>query len=236
MIDITHENTSIYEYVYEIQTPPGWEEFFNKLETKKEIAQISEKLDLEPDKKIIYPNVPYVFYALFLVPPEQIKVLIIGQDPYHGPNQAMGLAFSVQKGQKIPPSLQNIFKELGIRPDHGSLVSWAKQGVLLINATCTVLRAKPNCHNDMWDNFTRLLIQYIRNKPKVALLWGSFAINIGKDLICEKICTTHPSPMSAYNNNTKYPAFIGSKCFEKANEILEKNGLSQIDWFIKNKK
>lgn len=239
---INYRNTSIAEYIYEICMPPGWEEFFAIKNVKSIIKGIStiisESLDNNEELQI-FPKLPYLMYALFITPPESIKVIIIGQDPYHGKNQAMGLSFSVQKDTPIPSSLNNIFNELinnkllQAKPDHGSLTKWAKQGVLLINAAFTVIEDSPNSHAKLWIEFTSELLSYINNltQPKVALLWGKYAHDLGnKYLSCEKIMTTHPSGLSARKNSKTAPAFIGSGCFQKANDFLINNDLSPINW------
>ena len=189
----------------------------------------------EYNKKTIFPPQDYIFNALKLTSYENTKVVIVGQDPYHGVNQANGLSFSVQKGIKLPPSLQNIYKELendlGIKPKtHGDLTNWAKQGVLMLNAVLTVEKDKAASHRNLgWEPFTDYIIKLLnkKDKPVVFILWGNFAkekvkfINNPKHFI---ITSPHPSPFSAYSG------FFGSKPFSKTNEFLKKNNLKEINW------
>ncbi|MFC5282874.1 uracil-DNA glycosylase [Pedobacter alpinus] len=185
---------------------------------------------------LIYPKNSDIFNAFELTTFDNIKVVILGQDPYHGANQAHGLSFSVQDGIKTPPSLQNIYKELqtdidGFKiPLNGNLTNWAKQGVLLLNTTLTVNAGKAGSHQKQgWEQFTDMVIKTISEKRDhiVFILWGAFAqqkevlIDPSKHFI---IKSTHPSPFSAYNG------FFGSKPFSKTNEYLNKNGLAGIDW------
>lgn len=186
----------------------------------------------------VYPPAAEVFNALKLTPFEKVKVVILGQDPYHGPNQAMGLSFSVAKGVKKPPSLQNIFKELhndlGITvPSHGCLKSWAEQGVLLLNATLTVQANKAHSHADIgWQTFTDKVIKSLNSHPKgvVFMLWGSSAQKKETLIDNKKHCilkAPHPSPLSAHRG------FLGCHHFSKANAWLISQGRKPIDWSIK---
>lgn len=186
-------------------------------------------------KHTIYPNETEIFNALNSTSFENIKVVILGQDPYHGPGQAHGLSFSVPKGIPIPPSLKNIYKEMEAEygtkmPPHGDLTGWAKQGVLLLNATLTVRKARPGSHQDKgWEDFTDAIIRAVNEKREhvVFLLWGSSAQKKGalidrkKHLVLE---APHPSPLSAYRG------FLGCGHFEKANDHLIKHGLKPIEW------
>jgi len=190
------------------------------------------------DNKIIYPPLKDTFNALNLTPFNNVNVVIIGQDPYHGTNQAHGLSFSVKDGIKHPPSLSNIFKELtkdlGIPyPKNGNLTSWSKQGVLLLNATLTVEESKANSHQNIgWQKFTDSIIKHISDEKEgvIFLLWGGFARKKGakidklKHYILE---TGHPSPLSA---NRGY--WFGNNHFSKTNELLKKMGKTPIDWEI----
>ena len=189
----------------------------------------------EYDTKTIYPPKEYLFNALKLTSYKDTKVVIVGQDPYHGEHQAHGLSFSVQKGVKLPPSLQNIFKELdsdlGIKPSlDGDLTNWAKQGVLLLNAVLTVEKDKAASHRNLgWELFTDYIIKTLNKKdePVVFILWGNFAKEKAKLITNPKhyvIMSPHPSPFSAYTG------FFGSKPFSKTNEFLLKNNLKPIDW------
>ena len=187
------------------------------------------------DHKIIYPHSKHWFNAFNATTFEQVKVVILGQDPYHGPGQAHGLCFSVQQGVRFPPSLRNIFKELnqdiGMEmPQSGSLQSWAKQGVLLLNATLTVEQHKAGSHQGKgWETFTDHVIQQLDQQREglVFLLWGSYAqrkgqfINNDKHLVLKSV---HPSPLSAHRG------FLGCKHFSKTNDWLVARGLDPINW------
>ncbi len=187
--------------------------------------------------KIIYPPGPQIFNAFNTTPFDKVKVVILGQDPYHGPGQAHGLCFSVQKGVPPPPSLVNIFKELqediGFRiPNHGNLTNWAQQGVFLLNASLTVRAGEPMSHSKIgWAQFTDTVINKISTLKKnvVFLLWGKFAqeksmlIDQGRHLILR---AAHPSPLSAHNG------FFGCRHFSKTNEYLVSKGIDPIDWTI----
>ena len=189
----------------------------------------------EYDNKIIYPPKEDIFAALKNTSFKDVKVVIVGQDPYHGEGEAMGLSFSVHDGIKLPPSLKNIYKELeddlGIKPvNSGDLTKWTKEGVLLLNATLTVIKDTPNSHSKLgWDKFTDYVIKKIntKNEPVVFILWGNFArskkvyITNPKHLVIE---SAHPSPFSARSG------FFGSKPFSKTNEFLTKNNIKPIDW------
>lgn len=187
------------------------------------------------DNNIVYPIKENIFNALKLTPYEKVKVVIMGQDPYHGENEAHGLSFSVQKGINIPPSLKNIYKELNndlgitIALD-GDLTKWAKEGVLLLNSVLTVYKDNPASHKNIgWERLTDYIIKILNEKeePIVFILWGNFAkekkkyITNKKHLIIE---STHPSPFSANNG------FFGSKPFSKTNEFLIKNKIKPINW------
>ncbi|WKL56941.1 uracil-DNA glycosylase [Asticcacaulis sp. ZE23SCel15] len=185
--------------------------------------------------KRIFPKGSEYFAALNLTPLDQVRVVILGQDPYHGEGQAHGLSFSVKPGVKTPPSLVNIYKELqadlGIPPArHGFLEHWAKQGVLLLNAVLTVEMAQAASHQGKgWEKFTDAVIRAVNDLPHpvVFILWGAYAqkkaafVNADKHLV---IKSAHPSPLSAHNG------FLGSKPFSKTNEFLKSKGLNPIDW------
>ncbi|MBK7870379.1 MAG: uracil-DNA glycosylase [Saprospiraceae bacterium] len=184
--------------------------------------------------KTIYPPGSLIFNAFNTTPFDQVKVVILGQDPYHNPGEAMGLSFSVPKGIKIPPSLQNIYKELHDDitisiPNHGDLTNWATQGVFLLNAMLTVERNKPQSHQKIgWQNFTDAVIHKLSEQREhlVFMLWGNFArkkntlIDSSKHLILE---APHPSPLAG-------GGFFGCKHFSKANNYLKDNGQTPIDW------
>lgn len=194
-----------------------------------------KKIEHEYKTKTCYPAYENIFNALKMTPYEKVKVVIIGQDPYHGEGQAHGLSFSVQKGIAKPPSLQNIFKELkddlGIPiSENGDLTKWAKEGVLLLNSILTVEKNKPLSHKDYgWQLLTDHIIKILnqKNTPIVFILWGSFArskktfITNSKHLIIE---SAHPSPLSAYNG------FFGSKPFSKTNQFLKANKIKEVDF------
>ena len=200
--------------------------------------KLREFLKEEYSTRIIYPDMHNIFNALKLTPYENVKVVILGQDPYHGPGQAHGLCFSVRKGVEPPPSLKNIFKEISTEfgypiPPHGELTSWAEQGVLLLNTVLTVRSGTPNSHKGKgWEILTDKIISLLneRTEPIVFLLWGANArskkslITNTRHLVLE---TVHPSPLSAYNG------FFGCDHFKKANIFLRNNGLEIIDWSIK---
>jgi uracil-DNA glycosylase len=187
--------------------------------------------------RTIYPNMYDIFNALHYTPFSKVKAVILGQDPYHGPNQAHGLSFSVKPGVEPPPSLKNIFAELHNDlgcpiPDHGCLIPWAEQGVLLLNTVLTVREGQPNSHRGVgWEIFTDRVIEVLnqREEPVVYILWGSAAqskvslIDTSKHYI---IRSPHPSPLSAHRG------FFGSRPFSKTNAILRQLGLEEIDWEI----
>jgi len=192
----------------------------------------------EYETKIIYPKQTEIFKAFHNTSYQNTKVVILGQDPYHGENQAEGLSFSVKIGIQKPPSLQNIFKELkedlGYEiPTNGSLVQWTEEGVLLLNTVLTVEAGKPASHKDLgWEKFTDEVIKKLneKNSPVVFILWGSFARSKKKFItnpIHYIIESPHPSPFSAYNG------FFGSKPFSKTNNFLVSKGLKPINWEIK---
>lgn len=188
--------------------------------------------------KVIYPKATEFFKAFDYVPFEKVKVVILGQDPYHGPDQAHGLCFSVKKGVRPPPSLVNIYKELmtdvGIeKPQHGFLQSWAEQGVLLLNSVLSVEAGIAGSHAKRgWETFTDKVIEVInqRKEPVIFMLWGSYAqkkaafVDRKKHLVLESV---HPSPLSAHRG------FLGCKHFSQANNFLIKNNLKPIDWNVK---
>ncbi len=186
----------------------------------------------------IYPNMNDIFNALKYTDYKDVKVVILGQDPYHQPNQAHGLCFSVKKGVNPPPSLQNMYKEIHAEygypiADHGELTYWAEQGVLLLNTVLTVRESQPNSHKGMgWEIFTDDVISLLNQRPEpmVFLLWGANARAKTK-LITNPahlvLTSAHPSPLSAYNG------FFGNNHFKKANEFLKQNGMTEIDWQIR---
>lgn len=214
-----------------------WDEILKDEWEKPYYKKLRTFLKEEYSKYTVYPDMYDLFNALRYTSFHNTKVVIIGQDPYHEPNQAHGLCFSVKKGVEAPPSLKNIYKELNSDigfciPDHGELTDWAKQGVLLLNTVLTVRRGQANSHKGMgWENFTDRVIEELNKKstPVVFLLWGANArkkAEIINNPIHKKLITVHPSPLSAYGG------FFGCKHFSKANEILKQNGLEPINWQI----
>jgi len=218
-----------------VQIEEGWKLALNDEFNKPYFPLIKQFIVEQKAKgKTVYPPGSLVFNAFNLTPYHQLKVVILGQDPYHGPGQAEGLCFSVPQGIKPPPSLVNIFKELktdlGITPpNHGSLVKWAQQGVLLLNASLTVNAGEANSHAKCgWQTFTDAVIKKISDDKEgiVFLLWGNFArakkvlIDTNKHFVLE---AAHPSPLSG-------GAFFGSRHFSQTNEILKKQGKTEIDW------
>lgn len=185
----------------------------------------------------IYPPGPEIFAALDATPFDQTRVVILGQDPYHGPNQAQGLCFSVKPGVAIPPSLQNIYKEMASDlnvpvPGHGDLRSWAEQGVLLLNAVLTVRAGQANSHQGKgWESFTDKVIEILNEQREnlVFILWGSYAQKKGSAIDRNRHCvirSPHPSPLSAYRG------FFGSRPFSRCNHYLRETGQSEIHWAI----
>ena len=213
-----------------------WDKFLNEEFQKPYFKELSEFLKREYRTKTIYPPKKEVFSSFYFTDMDKVKVVILGQDPYHEPGQACGMCFAVKPGVRLPPSLQNIYKEiqddLGIPMNYnnGYLVKWAKQGVLLINSVMTVEKGRANSHaGHGWETFTNNVIEKINtlDQPVVYLLWGNNArqkkqlITNPKHLILE---TVHPSPLSVYRG------FFGCRHFSKANDFLVRNGAEPIDW------
>ena len=185
----------------------------------------------------VYPPGPNIFNALDSTPPSRVKVVILGQDPYHGPGQAHGLCFSVQPGVRVPPSLVNVYKELRddigfVIPRHGCLQAWADHGVLLLNAVLTVERGNAGAHQGKgWERFTDRVVEVVNSGPKpvVFLLWGSHAKKKGQGIDRNRhlvLTAPHPSPLSAHRG------FLGCKHFSRANTWLEQQGQAPIDWSL----
>lgn len=216
----------------------SWDEILKDEFQGENYQKIREFLKVEYFSHTCYPDMYDIFNALKYTDYDNVKCVIIGQDPYHEKGQAHGLSFSVKKGVEIPPSLKNIYKELYndlgiVSPNHGNLESWAKQGVLLLNAVLTVREHMANSHKDCgWQAFTDAIIKKLndRQKPMVFILWGANArskkqyINQQRHFVVE---SAHPSPLSAYNG------FFGSKPFSKTNKFLESVGETPIDWEIR---
>lgn len=215
-----------------------WDEILQEEYNKEYFGEIVAFVNKVYKEKKIFPPKNYILRALYLTDYDDVKVVILGQDPYHGEGEANGLSFSVNKGVKIPPSLRNIYKELyddlGIGPFvHGDLTSWANEGVLLLNAVLTVEKDKAASHKNIgWEQFTDAIIKKLdlRDEPIVFILWGSFArskkiyITNNNHYIVE---STHPSPFSANYG------FLGSKPFSKTNDFLKSKGIKEIDWTVK---
>lgn len=217
-----------------------WDEKLKIIWNSEGFKKFMHIVEQEYATKTIFPPRNYVFQALKLTPYHNVKVVIVGQDPYHGVGEAHGLSFSVQKGIKVPPSLQNIYKELQddlgipIRYD-GDLTGWAKEGVLLLNAVLTVVKDTPASHRNLgWERFTDYIIKLINEKeePVVFILWGNFAKEKAKYITNPNhliLTSPHPSPFSA-----RY-GFFGSKPFSKTNEFLISKGISPIHWDLNGK-
>ncbi|RED65838.1 uracil-DNA glycosylase [Cohnella lupini] len=214
-----------------------WDSLLKEEHEKPYFIELLDRVEVQYRDHVVYPARADVYRALELTPYEKVKVVILGQDPYHGPDQAHGLSFSVRKGVKLPPSLRNIFKELQDDigcpvPDHGFLEHWAKQGVLLLNSVLTVIEAKPNSHRKLgWEKYTDKIISLLneRETPIAFVLWGKHAQEKGRYIDGSKhlvLNSVHPSPLSAYGG------FWGSKPFSKCNEFLRREGLKEIDWHI----
>lgn len=220
----------------DVRIEPGWKAVLQEEFDKSYFRELAARLHAEKrDGRVIYPPGPLIFNAFELTPFESVKVVLIGQDPYHGPGQAEGLSFSVPHGVRIPPSLQNIYKEisddLGVDMSHkdGSLRGWAEQGVFLLNAILTVRSGEPTSHSAIgWAQFTDAVISTLsqRREGLVFLLWGNFArskralIDTSRHFVLE---AAHPSPLAR-------GAFFGCRHFSRTNALLASRGLSPIDW------
>ncbi|MFC7681600.1 uracil-DNA glycosylase [Paenibacillus sp. GCM10028914] len=216
-----------------------WDAVLQQEIEKPYFEELCTKIVEEYENHTVYPPKEDIFRALKQTPYKDTKVVILGQDPYHGPGQAEGLSFSVKPGVRIPPSLHNIYKEmtadLGISaPSHGSLMHWANQGVLLLNAVLTVREGQPNSHKGLgWETFTDAVIAQLneRNTPMVFILWGSYAqkkgaiVDRSRHMVLE---SSHPSPLAARRG------FFGSRPFSRANAFLEEKGIKPVKWDIPN--
>ena len=221
-----------------VQLEPGWKQHLAGEFEQDYMARLRAFLaDEKRAGKTVFPPGPDIFNAFNLTPFDKVKVVILGQDPYHGPDQAHGLCFSVQRGVKTPPSLVNIYKEihrdLGIEiPPHGNLTHWAEQGVLLLNAVLTVEAGQAASHQKKgWEQFTDQAIEHLNREREglVFLLWGSHAQKKGKLIDRNKHCVLtapHPSPLSAHRG------FLGCGHFSRANQYLLQQGKTAIDWTI----
>ena len=218
-----------------LEIPAAWQSVLKDETSKSYFKELENFVAQERHKNTVYPPVGQEFAALEVLAPSEVKVFILGQDPYHGPGQAHGMAFSVRPGVAPPPSLGNIFRELrddlGVPlPHNGYLMGWAQQGVLLLNAVLTVRRSEANSHKSKgWEKFTDAVIKAVSagDEPVVFVLWGNYAqkkeklIDASKHTILKAV---HPSPLSAHNG------FFGSKPFSQINDALEKSGREPIDW------
>ncbi|HEU4669408.1 MAG TPA: uracil-DNA glycosylase [Dyella sp.] len=221
-----------------VRLEPGWKARIGDYLERPEMQALAAFLRAEKRAgKVIYPPGPEIFAAFDHTPFDAVRVVILGQDPYHGPGQAHGLCFSVRPGVRIPPSLDNIFKEisrdLGLpRPDHGCLTPWADRGVLLLNAVLTVERGLAGSHQGKgWEGFTDAAIEALNREREglVFLLWGSYAQRKGRLIDSRRHCvlsSVHPSPLSAHRG------FIGCGHFSRANAWLEQHGQAPIDWSL----
>ncbi len=220
-----------------IQFNNSWDILLKDEFEKPYYQNLRKFLVQEYKTQTIYPNMNDIFNSLKYTDYKDVKVVILGQDPYHQPNQAHGLCFSVKKGVKAPPSLQNMYKEIYSEygypiPDHGELTYWANQGVLMMNTVLTVRESQPNSHKGMgWEIFTDNVISLLNQRPEpmVFLLWGANARAKTKIITNPAhlvLCSAHPSPLSAYNG------FFGNGHFRRANEFLKQNGMTEIDWRI----
>lgn len=219
----------------DIRIEQSWNKLLQKESELPYFKELVEFVRNEYKSSIIYPPAKQIFRCFDLCPLSDVKVVIIGQDPYHGVNQANGLCFSVNKGERLPPSLRNIYKEinndLGIAPrTDGDLTHWAEQGVLLLNATLTVKAHLAGSHQKRgWETFTDAVIRELSAKKEnvVYILWGSYAQKKGASVDARKnliLKSVHPSPLSASRG------FFGNKQFSKTNEYLEKHGIMPIKW------
>ena len=218
-----------------IKIAQNWYNLLEEEFNKTYFSNLQKFLDKEYKTYTIYPKAENIFNALNYVKYDDVKVVIIGQDPYHEPNQAHGLAFSVEDDVNLPPSLKNILKEIASdlnieQSQNGNLTRWAKQGVLLLNTVLTVRKGQANSHKDKgWEILTSKIIELLnlREKPIVFLLWGSQAKGFSAKITNKNhlvLSSVHPSPLSAYNG------FFGCKHFSKANDFLIRNGEIPIDW------
>lgn len=222
----------------DVQIEDSWKNLLSTEFSKPYFRQIVHHLKTEKTQgKTIYPPGPFIFNAFNSTPVEKVKVVILGQDPYHGPGQAHGLCFSVQKGVPPPPSLVNIFKELNSDigmpiPNHGDLSHWARQGVFLLNASLTVRAAEPMSHSRIgWAQFTDTVIQTLSASREnlVFLLWGKFAqekVRLIDESRHHILKAAHPSPLSAHNG------FFGCRHFSKTNQYLLGRGMEGVDWDV----
>ncbi|PCI90148.1 uracil-DNA glycosylase [Candidatus Kaiserbacteria bacterium] len=219
----------------ELHLETSWEKRLSEITNSASFQSLADFLRQEYDKGEVYPSEENIFSAFDACPFDSVKVVIIGQDPYHGEHQANGLCFAVSEGVKLPPSLRNIFKEIESDLSHtiekeGNLERWAEQGVLLLNATLTVRAHDPGSHQKKgWEEFTDAAISALSSEREgvVFMLWGNYAKAKGESIDTKKhlvLTAAHPSPFSAYNG------FFGSKHFSQTNKYLKKKGEREIEW------
>ena len=220
----------------------SWKTLFTKYNNKYETKNksLNNILDsLKNSQFNIYPKTENIFKCFEYFESNETKVLILGQDPYHGPNQATGLCFGINENITIPPSLKNIIKELNndltINFTNNSLENWAQQNILMLNASLTVIEKKPNSQATLWSNFTDFIIEELNKneEPIIFVAWGAFAHNKLKNIDTSKhylIVLSHPSPLSVYKKYKIFPAFQNSKPFSQINEILQKNKKTLINF------
>ncbi len=219
----------------------SWQDYFSTQLNEPYIKDLFHFVEAEYKSAKVYPPEDQIWRAFELTPLNDVRVVIMGQDPYHGAGQAHGLSFSVQDNVKIPPSLKNIFKELnrdlGLTiPESGNLHAWAEQGVLLLNSCLTVREGEPASHaKHGWEKLTQGCIDYINTHKEnvVFLAWGRFAHDVCAQVDTVKHCvikTSHPSPLGASKHGKDFTAFLGSSCFSGANEYLQKKSLTPIKW------
>ena len=225
------------EKLNKVQLDESWKISLSEFLLSQKMDHLREFLQQQIlAQKTIYPPSKQIFNALNTTPLQDVKVVILGQDPYHGPNQANGLSFSVQRGVALPPSLRNIFHELHVdlgveRPKHGDLTHWAEQGVLLLNAVLTVEAGQPTSHQKRgWEEFTDHVIDVLNEQREhiVFILWGAYAQRKGQRINQDKhlvLKAAHPSPLAANRGG-----FFGCKVFSKSNNYLKQHGIEPIDW------
>lgn len=239
------KDTTLMEFLNEGNYPTGWSDFFSQENIKKELQKVSDKLNQESG--IVYPPVNQVFRAFYKTPASKVKAVLLGMDPYHNgttdvDGSAVGLCFSVRKGNNINPSLRNMYAELkaeGFKMEEdGDLSRWTDEGVLMLNTALTVRQSSADSHTSIWSGFTDHLVTYLAKKIKpVWVLMGTHAQRYMKD-ICKGlfVISTHPSPFSFMRPTKTAPAFMGSMIFTEINSMLLKSDKKPINWSTALKK